>query len=110
MEPKFNATNGMLCWNPGTDQVEVGPQPNDTKWGRKYKMSALACYPHVKQMNFEQRKTLVFIEAIHLIVRDRCDTDSVMLSTNSHNTEGPGVKRSGPFCRFTWRDRCNSDF
>ena len=77
MKPKFNATNGMLCWNPGTDQVEVGPQPNDTKWGRKYKMSALACYPHVKQMNFEQRKTLVFIEAIHLIVRDRCDPDAV---------------------------------
>ena len=73
MKPKFNATNGQLCWNPGTDQVEVGPWPNDTGWGKKYKMSGLACYSHVKQMDFEQRKTIVFIEAVHLIVGDRCD-------------------------------------
>jgi len=76
MKPKFNATNGMLCWNRG-GEVEVGPWPDKTEWSKKYKMSALACYPHVKQMEFEQRKTLIFIEAIYLIVRDRCNPDSV---------------------------------
>ena len=77
MKPKFDATNGMLCWNPGTDQVEVLPHPDKDRKSRKYKMSCLACNIPLKKATFEQRKTLVFIEAIHLIVRDRCDPDAV---------------------------------
>ena len=76
VKPKYNATNGMLCWNPETDQVEVGPWPDRTGWSANYKMSALAPTA-VKKASFQKRKTIVFIEAVHLIVRDKCDPEAV---------------------------------
>jgi len=77
MKPKFNATNGMLCWDPETDQVAVIRWPDTGDRSRPYSMTGLACESYVREADFEQRKAIVFIEAIHLIVRDRCDPDAV---------------------------------
>lgn len=75
---KFDARNGMLCWNPGTDQVEVGPWPDKTGWSKKYRMSVLAPMASVhNERNSEKRKLIVFVHTVHLIVRDGCDPKAV---------------------------------
>lgn len=68
-----NATNTMLCWNPGTDQVALVPWPGN----HNYACDTLACWGYIRDMDFEQRKTIVFIEAVILIVRDKCDPQAV---------------------------------
>ena len=67
----------MFCWNPKTDQVKVGPMPVETGWSRKYMMSAGGCWAHVQKMNHEQAKLYCYLEAMHMIIRDRVDPDAV---------------------------------
>lgn len=76
----LNAKNAMLCWNPGTAEVAIVEYPNNVGASNKYIMTALGCFPHVQKMTFDQRKAMVFIEAMHLIVRDGCDPASVHLA------------------------------
>lgn len=74
---KPNAKNHMLCWNPNSSEVDVVAWPDTANASRSYMMTALACYSHTQKMNFEQRKTMVFVEAMHLIVRDKVDPMAV---------------------------------
>lgn len=69
----MNAKNAMLCWNPGTAQVALVRWPDPERVSSAFEMSGLACYSAVQKMTFEQRKLVVFVEAMHLIVRDKCD-------------------------------------
>lgn len=68
-----NAKEMMLCWNPGTDQVILVRLPDKEHRSAGYSMTSLGCWVYVRKMSFLQRKALVFIEALHLIVRDKCD-------------------------------------
>ena len=65
----MNATNTMLLWNMQTGDVLLKHWP-ETDGGHSSYRSGLACYPAVRHANFEQRKAVIFIEAMHLIVRD----------------------------------------
>jgi hypothetical protein len=74
----------MLCWNPDTDQVAVFEfPPSDDNWERysrqtsRYEMTTMGCESRFHGISFEHRKLLVFIEAMHLIVRDKCDPIAV---------------------------------
>lgn len=74
--PRFNCKTAVLCWNPGTAEVAL------VRWGTgadldRFQMTGLAVYTNVHGLTFDQRKALVFIEAVHLIVRDRCDPRAV---------------------------------
>lgn len=96
----MNAKNGMLCWNPGTSEVIVVPWPDVDRKSKKYKMSCLACYSEVRAMSEERRKAMVFIEAVHLMVRDKCDPMAVhqaMLSLDEYidgcSHDMPGIDR-----------------
>lgn len=73
----MNATNAALLWNPGTSQVVVVPWPIEHGLDRVFKMSALGPSAEMRSLGFEARKARVFIEAMHLIVRDRCNPMSV---------------------------------
>ena len=67
----MNATNGMLCWTPGTDRVKVVPWPDTGGLSDGYSMTALACWSYMRRgLSFEKRKAIVFCEAVHLMVRD----------------------------------------
>ena len=66
----MNAKETMICWNPGTDQIEVGPVPDRTGWSRKYARSVGACFTSYKTMNTAQLKAITLTEAIIAIVRD----------------------------------------
>jgi hypothetical protein len=73
----LNATNAMLCWTPGTSDVLVVPWPDKDGLGKLCQMSGLACYSDVRGMDYETRKAHVFIEALHLIIRDGCEPKAV---------------------------------
>ena len=68
----MDATEAMLCWTPDSGAVRLVRWPDLSGKSNKYEMTGLACYSHVREMSFEQRKALVFVEAMHLIVRDGC--------------------------------------
>lgn len=67
----------MLCWNPDSDQVAVVRWPDGNRRSAPYQMTALACNHDLHEMNFKQRKLMVFIEAMHLIVRDKVEPMAV---------------------------------
>lgn len=59
----------MIIWTDG-GFVELERWPaygpcEGKSWG--------ACYPSLQKASFEDRKRAVFIQAIHMIVRDKCD-------------------------------------
>ena len=62
----------MICWNPGGD-VAVVNWPDESQASKGYRMTSGACYAKTHKLDHEQRKTLVFIDAVKLIVRDGCD-------------------------------------
>ena len=72
-----NAINTMLCWNPGTSEVALVPWPDEGRQSEGYERTALACTSSVREMTVTERTAIVYIEAIHLIVRDKCDPMAV---------------------------------
>ena len=73
----METAEAMLCWNRGTDEVKVVRWPDSTRESRGYRMTALACDSSFASSSYETRKTRIFIEAMHLIVRDKCDPMAV---------------------------------
>lgn len=67
----------MLCWNAGTSEVALVRWPDMDNTSASYQLTGLACYPNIRDMTFEERKTQVFITAMHLIARDGCDPKAV---------------------------------
>lgn len=67
----------ILCWTPGTDQVALVEWPDQTRASDQFKSTGLACYTHIHELSFEQRKTDIFVAATCLVVRDRCDPMAV---------------------------------
>jgi hypothetical protein len=66
----------LLCWNPGTNQVALVRHPAEGR-AKGYSRCVLACCSGVKKLSFEERKALVFVEAMHLIVRDKVEPMAV---------------------------------
>ena len=71
-----NLTNTMICWD-YAGKVGLVPWPDERGLSDEYEMSHGACWFHVQELSFEQRKCLAFIEATILIVRDKCDPQAV---------------------------------
>jgi hypothetical protein len=95
----MNATNTMLLWNPRSGAVMLKPWPELDRLHSDYR-SGLACYVAVRKASFEQRKTMVLIEAMHLIVRDGIDPQklhTVLLGLDEYRdacaSDMPGVVR-----------------
>jgi len=76
--PGLDASNAIIAWTPGTDQVKVGPLLNGgPDWTCPYSHTAGAAYVWMRSASFAERQAQLFIEAIHLIVRDRCEPMAV---------------------------------
>lgn len=73
----YSAKEVMLCWNPGSDEVAIVKWPDKIGASEKYLMTGLACFLEIHDKKYDYIKQLVFIEAIHLIVRDKCDPMAV---------------------------------
>jgi len=79
MKP-MNTTSIKHCfvaWNPGTDQVALIGHPDYSGRCGPYVMTWGACNSYIHDLDFESRKKMVFIEAMHMIVRDKCDPQAV---------------------------------
>jgi hypothetical protein len=76
----MRAMESMVAWNPGTKEVEVGPWPDYERWSDKYRCTSGACYALRHGKNEQFQKMMVFIDAIHMIVRDRVDPMAVHLA------------------------------
>ena len=72
-----SAKTTMLCWNPHSDEVALFAWPDIQQLSRLYKRTSLACFTEFRKRNFEKRKAQIFIEAMHLIVRDGCSPAAV---------------------------------
>ena len=64
--------NSMLCWNPG-GTVTVVPWPDTARLSENYACTGLACWGWFRRATPSTRKLHVFVEAMHLIIRDGCD-------------------------------------
>jgi len=73
----MNAKKAMLCWNPDSADVAIYAWPDTYQLSRAYKRTSLACFSGFSESSFEQRKTQIFIDAMHLIIRDGCDPMAV---------------------------------
>ena len=68
----MNLTNTMICWKRGTGEMMLCKWPDKT--GRSRGWSTIgACFHETRKSSFDERKFRVFIEAVHLIVRDKLD-------------------------------------
>jgi hypothetical protein len=69
----MKAKETMICWNPNSNQIKAGPWPDTTGWSRGYAFSGGACLAEVHKMTEGQISMMLFVEAIHTIVRDKVD-------------------------------------
>lgn len=70
-------TNAMLCWTPNSDQVALVPWPDNIGRSRRYHRTGGAAFVYLQEGSFELRKLRVFIDAVHLIIRDHVDPQAV---------------------------------
>jgi hypothetical protein len=96
---KMKSLEAMLAWNPGTNEVEVGPWPDKTGWSKKYKMSSGACNLE-RHSKPKEWKLMSFIDAMHVIIRDKVDPLAVhmaMLAVDEYrdgcSDDMPGIER-----------------
>lgn len=71
------AAEMVLYWNPGTAEVALFHADRRSSTSDRYLMSGLAAYTEIRNASYEKRKLTVFIEAMHLIIRDKCDPTAV---------------------------------
>lgn len=69
----------MFCWTPESNNCALIPWPDtsDLQTDRGLEFSALACYSYFQELNFEQRKAVIFYEAMHAIIRDKVPAEVV---------------------------------
>lgn len=72
----MKAKECMIAWNPDSNEIEVGPWPDQTKWSRPYRKSGGAAYLHIQEMSHTELIGYLFIVAIHLI-RDNVSPSAV---------------------------------
>jgi hypothetical protein len=72
-----SAKDHMLCSDPHSSRVALVQHPDISDRQGRLLWSTFACNSAVHKMTPEQLKTMVFIEAYHLIVADGCDPAAV---------------------------------
>jgi hypothetical protein len=60
----------MIAWNPGTDEIEVGPWPDRTRWTDPYICTTGACESRTDEMSPTQHIGMVFIHFHSIVVGD----------------------------------------
>jgi hypothetical protein len=63
-------TEAMIAWNPGTDEIAVGPWPDSTRWSDAYKFTTGACLMELHKMQPETQRAMLFIHFNTIVVRD----------------------------------------
>ena len=69
-------TEAMICWNPDTDEIAVGPWPDKTDWSKRYLMSDGACEFRLHDMDEAQRGRMLFIHFNTIVARDQVGVEA----------------------------------
>jgi hypothetical protein len=72
-----SAKTVMLCWNPDSDQVALIDLADPYNLSKEYSRKTFAYFSGFRKCSFEKRKAQLFIEAMHLIIRDGCSPEAV---------------------------------
>lgn len=67
------------------------PDPSDQ--GESCQVTSLACYAGLRVMTFEERRSLVYIEALRLIINEEVDAhilQNALISLDDYKSEGEG--------------------
>lgn len=73
----MKAKECIFAWNPNSNQVEVGPWPDNQRWSSKYQMTGGASNALVRNLPHKELVGYLFIEAMKIIIRDKVDPFSV---------------------------------
>lgn len=73
MNPGLDARKYMLCWSRETGKAWLTEWPDSHGKGGDYDGDCLASSSAFRQMTFDQRKLMVYIQAMHVIVGDGID-------------------------------------
>ncbi len=63
-------TKAMIAWNPGTEDIVVGPCPDADGWSDRYMSTSGACFTPLHSMSPENQRALLFINFNKIVVRD----------------------------------------
>jgi hypothetical protein len=77
MKVFMKAKECMIAWNRNSNEIEVGPWPDQTKWSRRYQSTGGAAFLNVQEMSHTELVGYLFIEAMHLIIRDNVSPSAV---------------------------------
>jgi len=71
MKDLGSAMEYMLCWNAGSDEIELVKWPDYVGLSMRYDCSSLACDCKISGMTEKELTGYLFIEAMHIIVGDK---------------------------------------
>ena len=76
----------IIYWDKDSKEVAIGPWPevNPNKYAH-FGSTGWDAYTALRKASFEERKTMIFIEFAHLVVRDGLDPKAL------HNAEVTGA-------------------
>jgi hypothetical protein len=66
----------MVAWNPG-GAIQVWPWPDKIGWSNDYLFTWGACYTSLRNMQGEDAKKAIFIQAVHIMVKDNVTPNEV---------------------------------
>jgi hypothetical protein len=69
-------TESMIVWNPGTDEIDVVPWPDETGLSDDYLMSVGACFTDLHRMNRHQQCAMLFIHFNSAVVGGRVPVEA----------------------------------
>jgi hypothetical protein len=69
-------TECMIAYDPDTDNIKVGPWPDETGWSDKYLFTVGACYLKMHKAARMRRDIQMMLEFHHAVVRDRVPVDA----------------------------------
>jgi hypothetical protein len=63
-------TEAMIAWNPGTDEIAVGPWPDTTRWSDAYTFTTGACLAALHELEPDARRAMLMTDFNTCVVRD----------------------------------------
>jgi hypothetical protein len=72
----MNLKDTIICWKPETGEMKLERFPDREGRSQGWRTNgAVMCEVH--KLSFEERKKRIFVEAMHIIVRDKIDPQLV---------------------------------
>lgn len=95
-----DAKKSMICWDADGNRVRRVPWPDQIGLSDDYDFCIGACDYVFQKADFEKRKGLLYINAMHMIVRDGCDPVAVHKAMLGFDEYRDGLSDDMPLVRL----------